>query len=306
MFVDTGVLGRDGGGGVEVEGGEDGVEDVASEVTEGARAEVLPIAPDEGVVDGFVIAHGGDTDPEVPVEVGGDGKGFCGGGEEFVTFVSGDAGPRMDFFDFADETFADEAGAEAVFEVGMDLIPHLGDGARRLGVVAHLAGFPDRVGERFLAVDVFAAFHGLDGGMSVHVVGDGDGDGVDFVTEGGEHFAVVAEVAYAGKCGIGFGEAVGVDVAEADELHFWMGADLFKVGEGHAIGADGGDLELAVGGGAPGDGGEGCGEGGEAGGFEEGSSGGVHGVEGTGCVPCVGERLKRRAGRCFGGVIARA
>ncbi|MEY5014580.1 MAG: hypothetical protein RIS92_938 [Verrucomicrobiota bacterium] len=129
MFVDARVFGRDGGGGIEVEGGEDGVEDVASEVAEGAGTEVLPIAPDEGMVDGFVIAQGGDADPEVPVEVSGDGEGFGGGGEELVTFVSGDAGPGVDFFDFADEAFADESGAEAVFEVGMDLVPHLGDDA---------------------------------------------------------------------------------------------------------------------------------------------------------------------------------
>ena len=183
----------------------------------------------------------------------------------------------MDFFDFADEAFADEACAEAVLEVGVDLVSHLRDDTGFGRVVAHLTGFPDGVREGFLAVDVFAAFHGFDGSMRVHVVGNGDGDGVDFVTEGGEHFAVVAEVAHAGECGIGLGEAIGVDVAEADELHFWMGADLFEVGEGHAIGADGGDVELAVGGCASGDGGEGCGEGGEAGGFEEGSSGGVHG-----------------------------
>ena len=130
VFVDARVFGRDGGGGIEVEGGEDGVEDVATEVAEGAGSEVLPVTPHERVVDGFVIAHGGDTDPEVPVEVSGDGEGFGGGGEEFVSLVSGDAGPRVDFFDFADEAFADEAGAEAVFEVGVDLIPHLGDDAR--------------------------------------------------------------------------------------------------------------------------------------------------------------------------------
>ncbi len=78
------------------------------------------------------------------------------------------------------------------------------------------------MGEGFLAVHVFAAFHGLDGGVSVHMVGDGDGDGVDFVTEGGEHFAVVGEVAHPGESGIGFREAVGVDVAEPDELNVWM------------------------------------------------------------------------------------
>lgn len=154
--------------------------------------------------------------------------------------------------------------------------------------MAHLAGFPDRVGEGFLAVDVFAAFHGLDGGVSVHVVGDGDGDGVDFVAESGEHFAVVGEVADAWKSGIGFGEAVGVNVAEADKLNFRVGTDLFEVGKRHAISTDGSDVEVAVGGGASGDGGEGRCEGGEACGFEEGASGGVHPRYPTGCVPLSG------------------
>ena len=81
---------------------------------------------------------------------------------------------------------------------------------------------------------------------------------------------------HVGECGIGLREAVGIDVTEADELHFGMGSDLFEVGEGHPIRADSGDLEVAVGGGATGDGGECCGEGSETCGFDEGSSGGVH------------------------------
>lgn len=103
---------------------------MATEVAEGAGSEVLPVTPHERVVDGFVIAHGGDTDPEIPVKVRWDGEGVCGWGEEFVALVSGDACPRVDFFDFSDEAFADESGSETVFEVGMDLIPHLGDDAR--------------------------------------------------------------------------------------------------------------------------------------------------------------------------------
>ncbi len=119
----------------------------------------------------------------------------------------------------------------------------------------------------------------------MHVVGDGDGDGVDFVSEGCEHFAVIAEVADSGECGIGFCEPVGIDVAEPHELDFRMSTDLFEVGEGHAVGTDGCHLEAAIGGGAAGDGGEGRCEGGEAGGFEEGASGGVHSCPSTGCVP---------------------
>ena len=114
------------------------------------------------MVNGFVVAHWCDADPEVPVQICWDGEGIGGRREEFISFVPGDTGPRVHFFDFADEAFADDAGAEAVLEVGMDLVTHLGDDLGSCGVETHLAGFPNRVGEGFLTVHVFAAPDGLD------------------------------------------------------------------------------------------------------------------------------------------------
>ena len=64
---------------MEVEGGEHGVQDVATEVAERPGTEVLPIAPNEWMVHGLVFAHGGDSDPEVPVEICGDFEGVAGG-----------------------------------------------------------------------------------------------------------------------------------------------------------------------------------------------------------------------------------
>ena len=78
----------------------------------------------------------------------------------------------MDFLHFSDEPFADEASAEAVFQVGVDLISHLGDDASGGCIEAHLTGLPDGVCEGFLTVHMFSPLHGFDGSVGVHVVRD--------------------------------------------------------------------------------------------------------------------------------------
>ena len=102
------------------------------------------------------------------------------------------------------------------------------------------------MGQGLLAIDMLAALHGGHGHRCVHVVGDAHRDGVEAVSQCGEHLAVVGEMLHAGKLRIRLVKAVGVHIAEADELHRCVGAHVVKIAEAHAIDPHAGHLELAV------------------------------------------------------------
>ena len=97
----------------------------------------------------------------------------------------------MEFFGISDDTGLDDFdGATEAIGCG-SLVAHLGREFLFAGEVAHEAGFPNGLSEGFLAVDVLAHLHRHDGGNAMKVVGGGDGDRVDFVSDGAEHFAEV-------------------------------------------------------------------------------------------------------------------
>ena len=75
MVIDSGVVSAGDGFGRfgNFEGGENGVENVAAEVSEGSVSKVLPISPPPWMVDSAstIGAHGGDADPFVPIQAFG-------------------------------------------------------------------------------------------------------------------------------------------------------------------------------------------------------------------------------------------
>ena len=227
----------------DAERGEDGIENMAAEVSECTATEVLPVTPDKGMVTRGILAHRSHAEPEIPVHMRGH-FGTRSRSEAFVAFVTGDGDPGIHFFDFANRAFFDQAGAEAVFEVRVDLISHLGHDLGLRSFQTHLPRFPDGVGERLLAIDVLAQAHGINGHLCVHVVGNADVHGIKLVAQLGEHLAEVSEVRYAGMLGIDLVEAGAVDVAEADVLHVRMTTNVLDVAESHAVRAHGHDLEL--------------------------------------------------------------
>src|SRR5262249_51834755 len=89
-----------------------------------------------------------------------------------------------------------------------------------------------------------------------------DLDGVDRVAELGDHLAVVGKVRNAGEGLVGFVEAAGVDLAEADELDRRMRADVREIGESHVLAADAGDVQFLAADGGIQDAGSGEGRGG--------------------------------------------
>ena len=86
-----------------------------------------------------------------------------------VAIVAG-VGPS----DFADTAIGDGRARFPVGIAGRAVGADLQDFFVTLDGVADLDGLLDRVGHRFLAIDMFAGFHGVDGNLGMPMVGSGD------------------------------------------------------------------------------------------------------------------------------------
>ncbi len=277
-----GAFGADAEGRGDADGFEDGVVDVAAHVAEGAGAEVEAFAPVAGMIVAAADegAFGGDTEPEVPVEIRGHGIDAVGAGGGVAP---GFVGPGVDFFDLADDAVLDHTHGEAVFGAGVDLDAHLSDELVVAGDFGEAAGFVDVVGEGFLAVHMFAQLEAGHADGGVHVVGRGDVDGVEVFLFVEEFAPVLVNL----EVGIFLFQALGageVHVGDGDEFHVGLAGDGAEVRAGHATGAEAGVEQRAAGrGGDEVADEEGGGDAGDAELLEKGAAagtkGGFHGAE---------------------------
>lgn len=149
----------------------------------------------------------------------------------------------MDFADRADGIVQNEFAQSASVFGSLALIAHLsGDFvlARGLG---NLARLPDGMGERFLAINVFAELDGGHGNERMEMIGRGDHYGVDVLLFL-EHFAKVGEdfcfwIFFEDASGV-----VGVDVADGNDV---FAAELFEIDSALAANADAGNVEFFAG-----------------------------------------------------------
>jgi hypothetical protein len=136
---------------------------------------------------------------------------------------------NVDRTDFADDAVADQLRRHAEF-LGRALLgaglEHALGGAHRFH---QLDGFAHTVGQRLLAIDIFAGFHRRDGNVGMPVVGRGDHSDVD-VLSGQELAEVVVRIAaFVLRAGLGRVEIVhsflgvlaagGVDIADGHDLN---------------------------------------------------------------------------------------
>ena len=239
--IGGGTIGAHGEWRGEGDGFEDGIEDVATHVAEGARAEVEAFAPIAGmIITGRVGPFSGVAEPEVPVETTGDGRGGGGRGADVTPFF---ITPRVDFFHFADGAAVDDGDGLAVNFLRVNLNAHLGDEFFLAGKFGEDARLVDVVREGFLAVNVFAELHRGVGDGRVHVVGHGDVARVDVALLLVEKLAPVLVDAHVGEHGFDVGDFVEIDVGNGDEFDERIAGDGLDVGPRHAGGAEAGVAE---------------------------------------------------------------
>ena len=158
---------------------------VTGHVAQRAGAEVPPAAPIMGMVDRVVRTLGGRAQEQVPVHVLGNGLVFRSRDDvrRLLPVLERTIGPDVDLAHLADGTRTHQLCTAAEARVGRALVAHLGAHPFLTCRLAHQASFPDRVGQRLLAIDVLAQTHRRHRGRGVRVVGRRDDDGVDLGIE---------------------------------------------------------------------------------------------------------------------------
>lgn len=223
------------------------VEGMAAKIRDRSTAEVIPTAPIERVIDtGFVGPLRSRAEPCFPVEA-------CGNRVAAIRTLHA-ARPAMgrvpdvNFGDGAKHVRLDEFHATAKVARRAALVAGLGDDLGVFGEVSELAGFRERVGEGFFAIDVFASLDGVLANPGVPVVGCGDDDCIQLLFFF-QHLAVVAVVH-----GLGYRVAVALArISDLAGIHIAEGCDLVSELDGSAdmaldlvAHADESDVELVA------------------------------------------------------------
>ena len=227
------AFGSDGNRGVELEALKNRIEDVAAHVTKCAGAEVEAHAPVFRMIVSAADERtlGADAEPQVPVKTLRHGIGLVRPGRRVAPCLGR---PCVDVLDFTDRAVLDDLCGHPIINRGMDLDAHLRDDLLFLGQFGHAADLIQAVGERFLAIEVFAQLHGADAHGCVHVIGGGDVHAVDVACLLVEHLAPVLIEARLGKFRAGRSCLGEIHIAERHNLDVLAVRDMREVGLGHA------------------------------------------------------------------------
>src|SRR3954471_11733830 len=98
----------------------------------------------------------------------------------------------MEFLRMPDDSGLNHFNGTTKSVASAALVAHLRGEFFLLGEFSHLARFPDSLGQRLLAINMFAEAHRSDGGGAMHVVGRRNRDGVNGFAHFIEHFTPIA------------------------------------------------------------------------------------------------------------------
>ena len=122
------------------------------------------------------------------------------------------------------------------------LVAHLRDHTGLLSDFSHHASFGDRPGEWFLAIDVLAHLHRLNGGDCVGVVRCAAGNDVDFFADFGKHFAEIRILLRVCELTAFLDQLITVDVTQSSDRDALFG-DVSGVAAALAADSDAGRRE---------------------------------------------------------------
>ena len=157
--------------------------------------------------------------------------------------IIGEVAPGVHFTNFTDSAIPERLANQPDAFAGVALVAHLSGDLVLVGGGREGAGFGDVVGERFLAINMFAGLHGGHGNHRMRMIRRCDNDRVDvflFV----QHLAVIRP-----DPGVGiFLERVGgiimVHIAQCDDV---LRPQVFQVAAPHAAHADARNVQLLAG-----------------------------------------------------------
>lgn len=235
------------GGSCEFEGIKGGIKMMATHVPHFATAKVEPSAPGLRMIGIIQVRDGAaDAAPEIPVQAFWNGVGLGTQDGVFWPPVEGLVFPHDDFLDLADGTALDELDGHAGLDARATLIAELRDDARFFGLLGDDPALMQRRGHGLLQIDVFVCPQGGDTGASMAVVRCAYGDGVKFIAMFGHELAPIFVLAGVFEVFGCHAEVLGIYVADADDLHLWVGGDAAHGVSPHAGDADAGDLEHGI------------------------------------------------------------
>ena len=177
--------GLDARGRAKFQGRDHRIQRVRPAVAHHPAAKIPEAAPRLRMVGPMVRPHGRRADPQVPVQRCGNGRRFLGpvrpraAPAGMAPGIIGKAAPGIDFADLADQARGDPLADQPVAFHAVALDAHLRGHLVLLGRLGELAGFIDRVRQRFLAVDVLAGLDGRHGDHGMRMIGRGDHHAVD-------------------------------------------------------------------------------------------------------------------------------
>ena len=212
-------------------------------VAQGTGSEIPKAAPFERHVSRMVWPPGSDAEPQIPIERRRHRWCLLRPLDALRPPVARPVGPDVNLPHLAQHARLNQLHQSTRVGTAMTLIAHLrGDFVlpRDLG---HLARLGHRMGERLLAINVFAHLHRHEGGRGVHVVGRRNGHGIDIPAFLLQHQSEIFELP-----GLRiFFECPGA----VDFIHIAQGVNVLIIHVGDVAGAfsahaDAGDVQAVV------------------------------------------------------------
>ena len=213
-------LGLDAGGQAQVKCPERRVQDVADPVADRPRTEMRPPAPVPRMVERLVVVVLYRSEPQVPVDVRGHVEVLFQFGQfsDLAVDVAEGVAGQVRFGHVADCAVGDPFPDQAHVLGGVALVAYLCDYLVLDGGLAKGADLGHRVRQGLLAIHVLAALDRIHAGHRMRVVRRADDYRVDLLVELVEHLAEVGELLGLGELLESPSGAIGVDVAQADDV----------------------------------------------------------------------------------------
>jgi hypothetical protein len=165
------------------------VQHVATHISQGTIAEIMPTMPFVRVQVGVKVSIGRRTNPLVPMQTSGDRFYRRAWTHSTIRAIC----PTMGFGDIAHNAAPHKLAQSTVAILAMSLVAHLSRGFATLRHLNQLPAFSDVVRQRFLAVNRPVQIHRQHGSRSMMMIGRSNEHGVNLLADLVVHSPVISK-----------------------------------------------------------------------------------------------------------------